>query len=149
MAGYSEILSTVAIVLSLGSFAISARGAFLDRPRLKIKSTFYDGSGFNENPSIYVEVVNAGRRPVILRTIGGYDKHGSFGGTLIDHEKGGRRLGEHERYEYTVYQHDAVFIDVDGPDDPYERLAIEDSLGNRYVVPNSREHIPLLFPAKG
>ncbi len=145
MPSYPEIVSTIALVVSLGSFGVSAFNAFRDRPRLKVKSTFYDASEWNDEPYIRVEVVNRGRRPVILRMIGGYHSDGGGGGESIEHENGGLRLGEHERHDFTIDKEKAVLQGPDGPDHPYERMWIEDTLGNRHAIPNSRAYLKKLF----
>ncbi len=51
---------------------------------------------------IAVQVVNKGRRPVILRLLGGHDSSGRWSGTYLDHEKGGLRLDEHGRHDFAI-----------------------------------------------
>ena len=68
---------------------------------------------------------------------------GQYGGTHLDHESGGKRLGEHERHEIVVRKNDTVLL---GPEDDmlFEVLWVEDSLGTQYLVPGSREFIKKL-----
>jgi len=136
---YANVLSTIALLVSLGSFMVAAYNAFRDRPRLKVTSTFYDASEWGP-AHMSVAVVNKGRRPVILRLIGGNSSSGSSG-TYIEHDKGGLRLGEHERHEFKIDRDEAVHSGPDGPEDFYDRMWIEDSLGNQHSIPKSREYI--------
>jgi hypothetical protein len=142
---YASIVSTIALVVSFGSFGVAAFNSFRDRPRLKVTSNFYDVSEFGSPRRIQVEVVNRGRRPVILRLLGGYTKGGDWSGTFFDYKKGGLRLGEHERHEFTIVQEDAVHSGPEGPEETFDRMWIEDTLGNRHPIPKSGEYIAKLF----
>jgi hypothetical protein len=147
--GYtSTILAILALAISAASFF---RGVFKDRLRLKITSSFDDGQaspyGPKHAPSIDIVVINAGTRPVILRMVGGSDDDDHWGGSgmLIAHEKGGIRLGEHERWEHSIKNEDTVDQYSDDPRDIlFTHMWIEDSLGNRYPIPNSYELVPKL-----
>ena len=136
---------TIALVVSLGSFGVSALNAFRDRPRVKVTGTFYEASEYNMEPYIAVQVVNRGRRPVILRMVGGFDSSGNAGGEYMEYDKGGLRLGEHERYEFNIEKEKAVMQGPDGPEDPFVQMFIEDSLGNRHAIPRSGEYLKKLF----
>lgn len=137
MLAYSEVLSTLALVVSLVSFFISARSAFLDQPRLKISACYFEGSEYGA-PRIVVTLVNRGRRPVILRSYGGSDANGKmWSGTYFDHDKGGLRLGEHERHDLSLTKEDTMSFNPGGEDLIFETLWIEDSLGVRHKVPSS------------
>jgi hypothetical protein len=134
-----EIVSTIALILSFGSFGVAAYNPFRDRPRLKVTSNFWEESEWGP-ASIHAIVVNAGRRPVILRLLGGDGPQGGFSGTYLAHDSGGLRLGEHERHEFSIKSEDAFFqADPDGPLEPFARMWIEDSLGNRHAIPRSRD----------
>jgi hypothetical protein len=37
---------------------------------------------------------------------------------------------------------------MDGPEDPYDVMWIEDTLGNRHKIPNSREYIAQMYPSR-
>lgn len=145
MPSYSDILSSVALVASLGSLSVSAFVAFRDCPRLKITSRYMAASGYGPN-RIVLTLVNKGRRPVILRLLGGTSEVGKWSATFLAQEKGGLRLGEHERYEHTIEKEDTVSFDLDSDDNClFGCLWVEDSLGNRHQVPNSRELINNLW----
>jgi hypothetical protein len=107
---------------------------------LKVTSAFYDESEW-ALANISVTVVNVGRRPAILRLLGGSNNRGESSGTFFESIGGGMRLGEHERHDLTIERKDAFAIDPDGPDEPYARMWVEDSLGNRYSVSRSREYL--------
>ncbi|HEY4213763.1 MAG TPA: hypothetical protein VGM84_19960 [Steroidobacteraceae bacterium] len=147
--------SNIALLVSVGSllvsgagFVISAVNAYRDRPRLNVSSKLHNDD--NGDPyRIAVTVVNSGRRPVILRMIGGYGREGGWGGTYLESEKGGIRLGEHEQHVFKLEKEGVVLLDKNGPDVPYDSMWIEDTLGNRHKIPNSREHITRMHPPTG
>lgn len=144
MPSYSDILSTVALIVSLGSLSVSAYVALRDRPRLKITSRYIAASEYSPN-RIILTLINKGRRPVILRLLGGTSKDEKWTATFLEQEKGGLRLGEHERYDHTIEKEDTVIFHNDNDDLFFERLWVEDSIGNRHYVPNSRDHINKLW----
>jgi hypothetical protein len=142
--------SNVALLVSVGSLLVSGAGfvlnAFRDRPRLKVSSTLYDDDS-GDPYKLAVTVVNRGRRPVILRMIGGNGRKGGWSGTYLDSKKGGIRLGEHEHHEFELSKEDVVGSDEHGPDEPYDFMWVEDTLRNRHKIPNSHEHIERMYPA--
>jgi hypothetical protein len=141
---YPEVLSTIALIVSVGSFGLAATNIFRDRPRVKITSALFEGSEYDPEPSIHIVVINKGRRPVILRMLGGSAADDDWSGEFLEYDKGGVRLGEHERWEHSVSKQGRTSMNPDGPDIIYTRMWIEDSLGNRYLIPHSREHIARL-----
>jgi hypothetical protein len=77
--------------------------------------------------------------------VGGSDDSDHWSGTFIAHEKGGIRLGEHERWEHSIKNEDTVDPYSDGPRDIlFTHMWIEDSLGVRYPIPKSYEYVPKL-----
>jgi len=142
--GFAEIVSIVAICVSLASLGVALYTALRDRARLKIKSKFFSASEYGPD-RIVVSMVNAGRRPVVLRLIGGHDSHGQWGGSYLEREKGGLRLGEHEHYEYKFEKEDTVLMVPDGDDLFFEELWVEDSLGIRHAIPDSKAYIKRLW----
>jgi hypothetical protein len=140
------LISILALTFTAANFF---RGVYRDRLRLKITSAFDDGQasayGPEHTPSIDIVVINAGTRPVILRMVGGSDDNDHGGGMLIAHDKGGIRLGEHERWEHSIKNEETVDPYSDEPRDIlFTHMWIEDSLGNRYPIPNSYELVPKL-----
>jgi hypothetical protein len=143
MPSYPEVVSTIALVFSFGSFGVAAYNAFRDSPRLKVTSQFFDAWDYGP-ASFSIAVVNRGRRPVILRLLGGYNSEGEWGGEYLESEKGGIRLGEHERRDFSIEKKDTILFSPVDPDTPYVTMWIEDSLGNRHPVPKSREYLSKL-----
>lgn len=133
-------VSIAALVVSFASFMVSIYSSLRDRGRLKTKSfLIFDDAGSDE-PIIRIEAANAGRRPLILRMWGGSDDRGEFIGTYIDKESEGKRLGEHERIEFTLRRSDLGFSLDDNVID-FTWLWFEDTLGRRYLVKDSRRNI--------
>lgn len=148
----ADTRSNIALLVSIGSLVVSGVAfvvnTFRDRPRLKVSSQLYHDD--NGDPyKIAVTVVNKGRRPVILRMIGGNGRKGGWGGTYFDSKKGGIRLGEHEHHEFEPDKEGVVLLDENGPDEPYHSMWVEDTLGNRHKIPNSREYIARMYPPRG
>lgn len=133
-------VSIAALAVSFASLMVSVYSSLRDRGRLETKSTLiFDDAGEDE-PIIRIEAANAGRRPLILRMWGGSDDRGEFVGTYIDREADGKRLGEHERIEFTLRRSDLGFSWEDNVVD-FTRLWFEDTLGRRYLVKDSKRNI--------
>ena len=60
---------------------------------------------------------------------------------MLESGKGGLRLGEHERHEFSLKKDDTVAFIPDGDDIFYKEWWVEDSLGTRHKVPKSTEYI--------
>lgn len=144
MPNYSEVISTIALAIALASLSVSGYVAIRDRPRLKITSRFIPASEYG-SARIALTLVNKGRRPVILRLLGGTSQDGKCDAEFLGHEKGGLRLGEHERYEHILEKDDTVTFHSEKEGLFYERLWVEDSLGYQHPVPNSQAHIKKLW----
>lgn len=138
----AEIISIVALLVSLGSLATTFYFNLRDRARLVAKSTFYVGYD-GEGPSITISIVNSGRRPATLHMWAGTDGSKNWVGTLLNSKDGGLRLAEHERYEMRLKRSDLTGFT---PDDDIEftDLWFEDSLGRRHTVVNAKKHIAML-----
>ena len=142
MSNFSDYLPHIAIGISLVSLGFSVTNFFRDTARLKIRSRFIEASDYGPE-RIIVSMMNAGRRTVIIRLIGGSEGK-KWGGTYIDYDAGGRRLGENEHFEYTFSKESVVQLMPEGDDLVFDVLWVEDSLGRRYSIPKSREHIKRL-----
>ncbi|CAE6801815.1 hypothetical protein R69749_02655 [Paraburkholderia domus] len=90
-------------------------------------------------------MVNAGRRPVILRLIGGASAAGTWSAEYLAREEGGLRLGEHERYEHTFEKEDTVKFHPEHDDLFLKTLWVEDSLGIRHKIPKASQYIDRLW----
>lgn len=143
MLTFAESLSMVAIGISLASFSVSSYTAFRDRAKLKISSKFFEASEYGPG-RVVVSMVNVGRRPVILRMIGGSAGE-KWSGEVLDQKLGGKRLGEHERYEHAFDRDGTMNFNPDGEDLIFEELWVEDSLGVRHPIPDSSEYISRLW----
>lgn len=137
-------ISSAALTVSIGGLVVSVCNFRRDAARLKIRSEYFEGYE-DSHACIKVSMVNVGRRPVILRFIGGSSGE-KWSGTYIDHETGGKRLGENEHYEKFFERHDLVALNhpEDAEEFTFENLWVEDSLGVRHQVPKSREYIKRL-----
>lgn len=144
MPSYSDVISTIALIAALGSLMVSVYIAFHDRPRLKVIGRFIPPSKYGP-ARIALTFVNKGRRPVILRLLGGSCQDGKSSAQFIEHDKGGLRLGEHERHEYYLEKDDMVIYDPEHVAHLYVRLWVEDSLGFRHPVPNSKTLLKQLW----
>ena len=107
-----------------------------DRANIKTSSKFYPASEFS-GASFDFTVINAGRRPIILRMRGGVDKDGDWVGTYLGKDQAGLRLGEHERFEPTPYN---VVTLVD--------LWVEDTLGRRYTIKDAKKNLASLLKSE-
>jgi len=138
-----EILSlgiaSLAIIISFVSLYLN----FQDKPSLKIISEFVPSSDFGP-AYIALSIINAGKRPLIVRMWGGNDEDGNWVGTFLGDEKKGLRLGEKERHDIALYKKDMVAM---MPDDDltFCELWIEDSLGKRHAIANSKNYVTKLL----
>lgn len=139
---FSDYLSIAAILISIAGFALSFFVVFRDRPRLKVTSKYLDACEYGA-AKIQVVLTNRGRRPVIVRLLGGHDSNREYGGKFFKPDEGGLRLGEDERHELYIERDDTVLF---APDDDvvYDEMWVEDSLGNRHAIPNSKAYIAKL-----
>lgn len=139
----AEIISILALAISLLSFAFFVYFNYRDRAKIITSSNFYSSSEFGPS-RIHIVIVNAGRRPIILRGWGGNDKKGNGVITMLGDKNQGLRLGEHERFEITLEKHD---IYTQTPDDEiiFSDLWVEDTLGRHYAIKNAKTNIELLL----
>lgn len=134
----TDIIASLALVVSLVSLVASYRTAQLDSVKLRAWCTFRAVDEYNEHPYITVSIVNEGRRTAILRILGG-DYAGGASGTYLDGEKG-MRLGESEIYEKHM---GFAELSQNGPEneDEFTNLWFKDSLGKKHVVKGSEDAI--------
>jgi hypothetical protein len=90
-----------------------------------------------------VSVVNAGRRPVILKMWGGHDADGHWIGTRLGKDASGLHLAENEHYEFVLRKDDLLQL---GPAEDVELCDIwfEDTLGQRHRVKEAKKNITKL-----
>jgi len=138
----AEIIATIALIVALCSLGFSIYLGIRDRGKLQAVSKFFPGSEYG-SPHIRISIVNAGRRPIVLRMLVAVcDDDYWFGSYLGDH-KSGLRLGEHEHHEIT-WEKDEF---LGGPEDDKIAgdLQVEDSLGRRHAVQDAKENIRRLL----
>jgi hypothetical protein len=75
---------------------------------------------------------------------GGYLSDGAWCGSFLGKEGKGIRLGEHEKYETSVYLEDLHNFDPEGNESDYVSFWFENTLGQRYAVKNSEKLIKKL-----
>ena len=139
----SEIISVLALLLSVVSIGFSVYFNFRDRANIKTTSKFYPES--DSGPaSVHFTVVNAGRRPIILRMGGAVDKNGQWIGTCLGKDESGLRLGEHERFDRDMEKIDLVEQTPEGVITKAD-LWVEDTLGRRYPIRDAKKNLALLL----
>lgn len=142
-ANVALIVSVISLLISGATFVLNA---FLDRPRVKVSSALWDDEDGNPY-KIGVTVVNKGRRPVVLTMLGGTCRKGGGSGVYFDSDKKGIQLGENEQHQFEIDKEGVVAIDrYGGPDERYDFMWVQDTLGNRHKIPNSHEYIQRMYP---
>jgi hypothetical protein len=144
----AEVISSIALIVSIMSVVFSVYFGYRDRAHLKATSKFYPGDPDYGPAWISVTIVNAGRRPVILRMWVGFGEKGEWVGTILGEGKSGLRLGEHERHEISLRRDDLVGQMPPPSDDiEFQDLWVEDSLGRRHAIKDAKKNVRLLRDA--
>jgi hypothetical protein len=131
----------IAIVISVGSLLVSGFNYFRDRAVLKATSRFIEPP--EDNPYVYVRIVNKGRRPIILRMWGGTDGK-EWSGRFFDKAKEGLRLAEHEMHDFTI-DRDGLYNPTPDADIVYSDLWVEDTLGRRHKIKGAKANVAKLW----
>jgi hypothetical protein len=142
----SDVIASLALVVSVLSAAVTFYFHFRDRPDLILKSQFV--SSYDPGTErIAISIVNAGRRPAILRMWAGEDTAGHWVGSYLGEGKAGLRLGENEHFEFSLPKQE---LQASTPDSEVEFIDIwvEDSLGKRHQVKDAKANIARLRYAK-
>lgn len=138
----SDIIASLALVVSVLSAGVTFYFHFRDRPDLILKSKFM--SGYDPGAEyVAISIVNAGRRPAILRMWAGEDAAGHWVGSYLGEGKAGLRLGENEHFEFSLPKHE---LWASTPDSEVEfiNIWVEDSLGKRHHVKDAKANIARL-----
>lgn len=143
-----DYISLLALFVSIVSIFISWHFGFRDRANLKTFAKFYPYNPHYDRAHLKIKIVNRGRRPTILTQFGGDHKDGAYSGTVLGEQNKGLRLGEHEKYETSVYVQDLVVIDPEGNQSEYINFCFEDTLGQRHKVKKAEELIEKLRNSK-
>ena len=141
----AETISVIALFVSLCSFAATLFFNLRDRAHVITKSTYYPGYE-GDSPKLAISIVNAGRRPIVLRMWAGSDGGSGWVGTKLRPQDGGMRLAEHEMHEVILSATDLI---GETPDESmhFSSLWFEDTLGRRHFVANAEKNIARLKQA--
>ena len=142
----AEIIAVIALVVSIISLGSSIYFNYRDRAHLKTTSRFHAGHPEYGPPHISVTIMNAGRRPIILRMWAGSDKEGHWVGSFLGEGKSGLRLGENERHDLSLEKNDLVAA-TPTDDVLFEDLWVEDSLGRRHPIKDAKANVKKLWSA--
>ena len=138
-----EVISIVALLVSVATFAFWIYFNFRDRANIKTTSRFHAASE-SGSASVDFTVVNAGRRPIILRMWSGTDEKGEWVGTFLGEGKSGLRLGEQERFDHSLARND-LFTQTPDEKIIIADLWVEDTLGRRYEIKDAKKNLALLL----
>lgn len=142
----SDVISIVSLAVSVISAGITGYVVFIDRARVRARSLFYpayiDEDGTKRSASMRVDIVNMGRRPVVLTMMGG-DFRDGWSGTYMGEREKGIRLEENGKFTEDINgQHHVIWNrEMDTASD----LWFEDTLGRRYRVKHAKKHLEWLF----
>jgi hypothetical protein len=129
---FTEIISLVALVISLAILTVTLYFNLRDKARVVAKSTYYPGYE-GATPHLAVHIVNAGRRSIVIRLWVGANRNDKWVGTSLNDKNGGHRLAEYERYDFNLWRENLLAMTPD-EDFVIETLWLEDTLGRRYIV---------------
>ncbi len=132
----SDVLSALALAVSVAGFLLSLYVARRDRGNVRAKSYHLITEAPSPPVALVVEAVNAGHRPVTLKGLG-VKKPG--GGGLYISLSGEVRLAEGERYVEKLFVGDPRLSDED------LEGYFEDTLGRRYWIADFPENVRELF----
>lgn len=132
------VISLLSLFISCAGFAFSCHFGFRDSAKLLLKIAYHSPSPHNQEPYIHVRVVNKGRRPTIIRLLGGSTDTGGYIGTHLGDDRQGLRLAEHEIFEKSMSWEDLYNL---GPDEECKLidLWVEDTLGQRHKFKKSKK----------
>ncbi|UTY57697.1 hypothetical protein [Massilia sp. erpn] len=147
---FKDLVPWIAIVLSIAAFWISILNYRRDRAKVHATSS-YSEDWERFHASIYIDIVNAGRRPIILDTlVYAESKRGRLGirrlanwiGVYFDYETG-LALAERQRYRVRLKMDDLY---QNSEDDMLEAddMWITDTLLHRHKIRDIKENIAKL-----
>jgi hypothetical protein len=146
---FSDVVSIVALIVSLASASFSAWFGLRDRARIKTDSTYFPASEDSAGPpGILIRIANHGRRPVYLKNLY-YNYGGREGSAIVEGfwESEGLvdgRLAEGRDYEHFINSDDDTRLRSENGL-PARDIFFEDSLARRHYVKHAREHLRRLF----
>ena len=138
-------ISLVALAVSIASLCLGLYLAWRDRAQMKVSSFAREHDHTSEYSSIFITATNRGRRPVVLRWLGGVYADGSTGRQGIAED--GVKLQEGEFYETEFGKFDGIMVNGDDMS-PLVDVFLEDSAGRRHKIDGSRANIKLVSESK-
>lgn len=138
----SVVLSVCALVISLVSIGFSVYFNFRDRGKVVASSIFSPG-GEHTTSYLGIVVVNAGRRPVVIRMWVAEDENGEWIGHHVGEKGAGLRIEEHGRTEIILRDDDLPFESASCEIIP-TNIWIEDTLGRQYSVKDIKVNLERL-----
>ncbi len=147
----ADILAIIALCVSGASLVLSICALLRERDRLRATSKFHPAHR-GHPPSIELEAVNEGRRPIVLVALVKDFADGSSTAMPLG-EGSGIRLDEKEKFSEGLYITDPDFL-CNEEGCAATDLWFKDSVGRRYTIRNAREHLEQLIkneasPSKG
>lgn len=149
---YTDVLPWVAILISSVALYLSVLNYRRDRAILQATSSFIEHwEGFNA--CLHVEIVNKGRRPIILSTwVGAATQRKLFrrsaGSNWVGHyfnnNMEGLTLSERQAHSFQLEASDLDFQLQNGEDVTYDDMWIVDTLGHRHRIKDIRKNIAAL-----
>ena len=140
----SILIALAALTISLISLAFSVHFGLRDRCKLVTESRFFPEDEYGP-AVVQIKIVNAGRRVAVLRVLGGYHVGGGSSGEILGKDRTGHALSEQESLERRYHWDNIHTLSPDGEIYTYESLYIEDTLGRRYKIRDSKTNIKKLL----
>jgi hypothetical protein len=151
----ATLISVLALVVSVASFALSLYATFRERAYVKATSTFYPSQQLGDEqppgpPVLVIRVANHGRRPKKLEYM--YIKYANGRTNLVTEtlwssdEHGHYRIGENDVYEHTITpDNDGILHDDDGS--RAVDIKFEDTLNHTYSVRRAKKNLTAYLAA--
>lgn len=140
----SDWIAISALVVAVISLGVSLWAKFVDRVRVKTSLEYLPANEYKEEPELVVKIVNAGRRPAIIRSLGGDLEEGGSCETYLGEKEHGLRLTENAFSEHRITRRD-IYVIAENLDTRYLNLWFQDSLGRRHKVKGSDAAIERLL----
>ena len=137
-----EALAMTALCVSCASLGVSVWLLVRDRDRLRAASKFYPAEG--GHPAwMEIQVVNKGRRPIVLVSLMREFADGTKAGTTLGAGKG-IRLDEGQKFTEELYVTDPDFL-CSAEGCAAVDLWLKDSRGHRFGITEARVHLQRLI----
>ena len=138
----AEVISTLAFIVSLGAFGLSLFTVLRDRAKLVVRSKAWPANEYGD-AGLRVTIVNAGRRPIVIRMLLGIPASGKWSGSYFGDQVNGITLAENSHHE-VIWRRNDIFCGEHW-EEIAEDMAVEDSLGRRHPVQDAKENLKILL----